>query len=123
MHMMNDVLSNYLDEFVLVFLEKMKIVVDWETPQDLKGVKSFLGFANYYCYFVIGYVELPSPLTYLIKKDIQWIRDPSPAGISEDQTSIVQCASLAVFGPTLVVHCYYKCVQTSSRGCVNGRPG
>ena len=111
MNMMNDVLSDYLDDFVLVFLddiliysrtveqhtehlgkvlealrkhhlyakaskcsimvreveflgqwitpdgaaptkEKMKAVIEWETPQDLKGVRSFLGFANYYHHFV-----------------------------------------------------------------------
>ena len=27
---------------------KLKAVRDWATPQDVKGVRSFLGFANYY---------------------------------------------------------------------------
>ena len=27
---------------------KLKAVRDWATPQDVKGVQSFLGFANYY---------------------------------------------------------------------------
>ena len=107
MNMMNDVLSGYLDDFVLVFLddilvysctveqhvehlgkvlealkmhhlfakankcsimvreveflgqwimpqgaaptrEKMKAAVKGGTPQDLKGIRSFLGFAKYY---------------------------------------------------------------------------
>ena len=114
MNIMNDVLSNYLGDLVLVFLddilvysrtieqhaedlgkvletlkthrlfakaskcsimvreveflgqwimpqgagptnEKMKAVTDWETPQDLKGVRSFL----------------VSPMNYLMKKDVQ----------------------------------------------------
>ena len=121
---MNDVLSNYLDDFLLVFLDdilvyscivkihakhlgkllealrphrlfakvskcsimvnevdflaqwiipqeaaplkqKMTAVVEWEVPQGLKGVRSFLGFANYYRRFVQGYAELASPLTTL----------------------------------------------------------
>ena len=49
---------------------KMKVVIEWETPQDLKGVRSFLGFANYCRRFVQGYAELASPLTYLTKKDV-----------------------------------------------------
>ena len=55
---------------------EMKAVAEWETPQDLKGVRSFLGFANYYRRFVPGYVELASPLTYLMKKDVQWVWGP-----------------------------------------------
>ena len=106
MNMMNDLLGEYLDKFVLVFLDdvliysanpqdhadhlrkvldklrehqlfvkaskceilktsveflgqqicrggmtlteaKLKAVRDWATPQDVKGVRSFLGFANY----------------------------------------------------------------------------
>ena len=117
--MMNDVLSDYLDDFFLVFLDdilvysciveihaehlgkvleafcrhrlfvkaskcsimvkeveflgqwimpqgavplkqKMKAIIEWEAPQDLKGVKSFLGFVNYYRRFVQGYAELAS---------------------------------------------------------------
>ena len=56
--------------------QKMKAVVEWEAPQDLKGVRSFFGFANYYCHFVQGYTELAFPLTYLTKKDILWVWGP-----------------------------------------------
>ena len=41
--------------------KKIKSVANWETPQDLKGVRSFLGFANYYRCFVFGYAELAPP--------------------------------------------------------------
>ena len=27
---------------------KLKAVQDWATPEDVKGVRSFLGFTNYY---------------------------------------------------------------------------
>ena len=50
--------------------------MEWEAPQDLKGVRSFLGFANYYRRFVQGYAELASPLTYLTKKDVPWVWGP-----------------------------------------------
>ena len=56
--------------------QKMKAVVEWEVSQDLKGVRSFLGLANYYYCFVQGYAELASPLTYLTKKDVPWVWGP-----------------------------------------------
>ena len=28
---------------------KLKPVQEWTTPQDVKGLRSFLGFVNYYC--------------------------------------------------------------------------
>ena len=50
--------------------------MEWEAPQDLKGVRSFLGFANYYRHFVQGYAELASSLTYLTKSDVPWVWGP-----------------------------------------------
>ena len=38
----------------------MKAAAEWETPQDLKGVRSLLGFANYYRHFVPRYAEFAS---------------------------------------------------------------
>ena len=111
MNLMNDVLADYLDDFVVVFLDdiliysktiddhvvhlrkvlqklrehqlfakaskceiayesieflgqqvtpagmsptevKIKAVREWDTPQDVKDVRSFLGFANYYWRYV-----------------------------------------------------------------------
>ena len=56
--------------------QNMRAVVEREAPQDLKGVTSFLGFANYYRRFVQGYPELASPLTYLAKKGGPWVWGP-----------------------------------------------
>ena len=130
MNMMNDLLSEYLDKFVLVFLDdvliyfanpqdhlahikkvlgklrehqlfakasnceilktsveflgqqickggmtpteaKLKAVRDWATPQDVKGVRSFLGFTNYYRWFVKDFAVIADPLTSLTKKDVE----------------------------------------------------
>ena len=38
--------------------DKMKDVIDWEAPQDLKDFKSFLAFANSYRRFVPKHMEL-----------------------------------------------------------------
>ena len=51
---------------------KLKVVRDWATPQDIKGVRSFLEFANYYRHFIKGFVAIVAPLTSLTKKDVEW---------------------------------------------------
>ena len=127
MHLMNDVLKEYLDIFVMVFLddvlvyskdmhehedhlravlaklreyklyakaskcqfavkeieflgqkvtprgmspmdEKIRAVREWERPADVKDVRSFLGFANYYRRYVHKFAEIAAPLTQLTKK-------------------------------------------------------
>ena len=48
--------------------EKIRTVVEWEAPDSVKGVQSFLGFANFYRRFIDGYSKLTCPLTDLTKK-------------------------------------------------------
>ena len=40
---------------------KLKAVQDWATPQDVKGVRSFLGFVNYYRCFVKDFAAIADP--------------------------------------------------------------
>ena len=51
---------------------KLKAVQDWATPEDVKGVRSFLGFANYYRRFVQNFAAIADPLTLLTRKDMEW---------------------------------------------------
>ena len=51
---------------------KLKAVRDWSTPEDVKGVRSFLGFANYYRRFVQNFAAIADPLTSLTRKDVEW---------------------------------------------------
>ena len=51
---------------------KLKAVQDWATPKDMKGVQSFLGFANYYRRFVQNFAAIADPLTSLTRKDVEW---------------------------------------------------
>jgi hypothetical protein len=39
--------------------EKITAVQDWEAPRNLKDVRAFLGFANFYCRFVRNYCHTP----------------------------------------------------------------
>jgi transposase InsO family protein len=50
--------------------EKIRTVQDWEPPSNLKDVRAFLGFANFYCRFVRHYSRIVQPLTFLTRKGV-----------------------------------------------------
>ena len=54
--------------------DKVSAVLSWPTPTNVKGVQSFLGFANFYRRFIRGYSKVIAPLTNLTRKDrpFQW---------------------------------------------------
>ena len=43
-------------------LTKLKGISDWPEPTTVKQVRSFLGFGNYYRWFIHGYGDLTKPL-------------------------------------------------------------
>ena len=53
--------------------EKIRTVVEWEAPDSVKGVQSFLGFANVYRRFKEGYSKLTHPLTDLTNKSEKFL--------------------------------------------------
>ncbi|ESK83096.1 pro-pol protein, partial [Moniliophthora roreri MCA 2997] len=55
---------------------KLAGIKDWEAPKTVKGVRSFLGFANFYRKFIGKYTELVRPLHELTKKDtkFEWMK-------------------------------------------------
>ena len=42
--------------------DKVKTIIDWPTPQKVKDIQSFLGFANFYHCFIFNYSEIVLPL-------------------------------------------------------------
>ncbi|KAM3549213.1 hypothetical protein ARSEF4850_008972 [Beauveria asiatica] len=49
--------------------EKVKAVKEWATPTNVKSVRSFIGFANFYRMFMPEFSRIAEPLTRLTKKD------------------------------------------------------
>jgi hypothetical protein len=45
--------------------DKVQTILDWPEPQKVKDIQSFLGFANFYHWFIYGYSEITTPLTRL----------------------------------------------------------
>ena len=50
--------------------KKVEAITDWKTPRNVKGVQSFLGFANFYRRFIKSFSKIATPLTALTKKDV-----------------------------------------------------
>ena len=52
--------------------EKVKIIQEWLEPWKIKDIRSFLGFANFYRWFIHNYLEITVPLTQLTWKGTTW---------------------------------------------------
>ena len=52
---------------------KLATINAWKPLTSVKGVRSFLGFANFYRKFIPNYSNIITPLTFLTKKDQPWI--------------------------------------------------
>jgi hypothetical protein len=48
-------------------LEKVKAIKEWQALVNVKGVRSFLGFENFYRRFIKNYSELAAPLMRLTR--------------------------------------------------------
>ena len=51
---------------------KVKAMTEWPTPRNLKDVRSFVGFANFYRRFIKDFAKIAHPLHDLTKKDTPW---------------------------------------------------
>ena len=52
--------------------EKVDVIKSWNAPVNVKGVRKFLGFANYYRRFIKDFSKITCPLVNLIYKDTPW---------------------------------------------------
>ena len=52
---------------------KVARVCDWPTPKNMREVRSFHGFCNFYCPFIKAFSKIALPLNALTKKDIPFV--------------------------------------------------
>jgi hypothetical protein len=53
-------------EGISIDLEKVRAVKEWKEPINVKGIQSFLGFANFYRRFICNFSKITTPLMKLI---------------------------------------------------------
>jgi len=51
---------------------KVEEIPAWSMPEQVVDVQSFMGFANFYRWFIKGFSKIAKPLTDLTKKGIKW---------------------------------------------------
>jgi hypothetical protein len=60
------------ENHVSMNLAKVQAVTNWPAPRNLKDVRGFLGFADFYRRFIEGFVRIARPLNDLTRKDVPW---------------------------------------------------
>ncbi|XP_038695454.1 uncharacterized mitochondrial protein AtMg00860-like [Tripterygium wilfordii] len=86
---------------------KIKAVLDWPVPRNVKELRGFLGLIGYYRKFVPGYGKICQPLYQLTKKNgFVWTNDATVAfeKLKEVMTSS-QVSALPGFNIPFIVEC------------------
>jgi len=52
--------------------EKIKEVLNWLVPRNVKEVQKFLGLTNYYRRFIKDFARIVAPLHVLVRKEQKW---------------------------------------------------
>ncbi|KAL2017202.1 hypothetical protein VTK56DRAFT_2409 [Thermocarpiscus australiensis] len=80
--------------------EKIRAVEQWERPKSVKGVRGFIGFANYYREFVPNFSAVAMPLTALTKKGVPFTWSPQCEEAFERlKTLLISAPVLAQWDP------------------------
>ena len=51
---------------------KVQAITNWPAPRNLRDLRDFLGFANFYRHFIKDFAKLARPLNNLTRKDAPW---------------------------------------------------
>jgi hypothetical protein len=54
--------------------KKVTAILDWKAPKDVRGIKSFIGMADYYRCFIEGFSKIARPMIALLAKkdEFKW---------------------------------------------------
>ena len=58
-----------------VYKAKVDAIEKMPCPKDIKGIRSFLGHADFYRRFIEDFSKISRPLTNLLQKDIPFVYD------------------------------------------------
>ena len=77
--------------------EKIQAILQWEAPTTVRGVRRFIGFANFYRDFLEDFSALAEPLHRLTKKNVPFEWGP------EQEEAFSRLKDTFISGPVLVL--------------------
>ena len=81
---------------------KVEAVTSWPTPRNLKEVRGFIGFANFYRRFIKDFSKIARPLHDLTKKDTPFLWGPKQKEAFDTlKSAFTSQLILAVWDPSL----------------------
>ncbi|KAI0991434.1 hypothetical protein K3495_g16753, partial [Podosphaera aphanis] len=109
-----------LGEGIKVDPDKVKAIKAWDAPTSVKGVRSFLGFANFYREFIPHFSEIAQPLLDLTKKDraFLWLKDHSEAFESMKEL-FMTAPALALYDPDKLTVVEADCSGYAMGACLS----
>jgi hypothetical protein len=88
-------------EGISMDLEEVRAMKEWKEPINVKGIQSFLGFANVYRRFIHDFSKITTPLMKLIRKDTPFVWDDAAQQAFENiKLAMVSQPILHHFEPT-----------------------
>jgi hypothetical protein len=94
-------------EGVAMDRQKVQAVVDWPVSRSVRVVRAFLGLAGYYQRFIMGYGDIATPLTHLLKKEgFTWTAEAEAAFQTlQHALTAAPVLQLPLFDQVFVVEC------------------
>lgn len=91
-------------EGVLMDPEKVRAITSWPVLKGVKELQSFLGFANFYQWFIDNYSGITKALTSLLRKNTTWVWTESCQKLFELLKQVfVEAPILAHLNPELPI--------------------
>lgn len=100
--------------------EKIRAIQEWEPPKNARGVRGFIGFANFYRDFISHFSEVAAPLHALTRRDatFEWGRAEEKA-FQTLKAAFVAHPILAQWDPDLDTVMEADCSGTALGGCLS----
>jgi hypothetical protein len=64
-------------EGLAVDMKKVMAILDWKAPNDVQGIKSFIGMTGYYRRFIEGFSKIARPMIALLAKKVEFKWTPA----------------------------------------------
>lgn len=81
---------------------KVEAVKSWPIPKNLREVRGFLGFANFYRRFIAKFAEISHPLNDLTRKNVPWAWGThQQEAFDKLQTAFISAPILTLWDPDL----------------------